>query len=114
MPAAAPALTRMVRSAAGGGRMEHGPIDHQSTAMDGAPPNRLPEPTGRRPRRLTRWAVPAGAVLAVGGVIAGMTTAGAQAAPVLPPRSAAQLLTDVATSAGPGPMTGTISDRKSV
>jgi len=90
--------------------MEHGPIDHQSTAMDGAPPNRLPEPTGRRPRRLTRWAVPAGAVLAVGGVIAGMTTAGAQAAPVLPPRSAAQLLTDVATSAGPGPMTGTISE----
>jgi outer membrane lipoprotein-sorting protein len=83
--------------------MEHGPIDHQSTAMDGAPPS-------RRPWRLTRWAVPAAAVLAVGGVIAGMTTAGAQAAPVLPPRSAAQLLTDVATSAGPGPMTATISE----
>lgn len=83
--------------------MEHGPIDHQSTAMDGVP-------AARRPRRISRWAVPAGAVLAVGGVIAGMTTAGAQAAPVLPPRSAAQLLTDVATSAGPGPMTGTISE----
>lgn len=86
--------------------MEHGPIDHQSTAMDmddGAP-------EGRRPRRLTRWAVPAGAVLAVGGVIAGMTTAGAQAAPVLPPVSAAQLLTDVATSTGPGPMTATVSE----
>ena len=54
--------------------------------------------------------MPGVAVLAVGGVIAGMSAAGAQAAPVLPARSAAQLLTDVATSAGPGPFTGTISE----
>jgi hypothetical protein len=54
--------------------------------------------------------VPAVAVLAVGGVIAGTTAAGAQSAPVLPARSAAQLLTEVATSPGPGPMTGTIQE----
>ena len=78
--------------------MTHGPIDQQSS------------PAGRRLGRAARWAVPGVAVLAVGGVIAGMSTAGAQAAPVLPARSAAQLLTDVATSAGPGPFSGTISE----
>ena len=92
--------------------MTHGPIDHQSSPTEsgrapGGSPARSP---GRRLGRAARWAVPGVAVLAVGGVIAGMSTAGAQAAPVLPARSAAQLLTDVATSAGPGPFSGTISE----
>jgi outer membrane lipoprotein-sorting protein len=87
--------------------MTHGPIDHQSLPIDSTPP-------GRRLRRRARWAVPGVAVLAVGGVIAGMSAAGAQAAPVLPARSAAQLLTDVATSAGPGPFSGTISETASL
>lgn len=77
------------------------PVDH---------PVDSPSGPGRRRGRAARWAVPGVAVLAVGGVIAGMSAAGAQAAPVLPARSAAQLLTDVATSAGPGPFTGTISE----
>lgn len=61
-----------------------------------------------------RWAVPAVAVLAAGGVIAGTTAAGAQSAPVLPALSAAQLLTDVATSSGPGPMSGTVQETASL
>jgi hypothetical protein len=78
------------------------PVDHPSAPLEHG--------SGRRRGRSARWAVPGVAVLAVGGVIAGMTAAGAQAAPVLPARSAAQLLTDVATSAGPGAFTGTISE----
>lgn len=78
------------------------PVDHPSAPLDRGP--------GRRRGRSARWAVPGVAVLAVGGVIAGMSAAGAQAPPVLPARSAAQLLTDVATSAGPGAFTGTISE----
>jgi outer membrane lipoprotein-sorting protein len=49
----------------------------------------------------TRWAVPAGAVGAVGMVIAGSVIAGAQAAPALPARTAAQLLADITRSAAP-------------
>jgi hypothetical protein len=83
--------------------MEHGPIDHQDAPLgDAVPRSRL--------SRGARWAVPAVAVLAVGGVIAGTTAAGAQSAPSLPARSAAQLLTEVATSPGPGPMSGTITE----
>jgi outer membrane lipoprotein-sorting protein len=52
--------------------------------------------------------VPAGAVVAVAAVVAGTTVAGAQAAPALPARSAAQLIADVQQSGGPGPMTATI------
>jgi hypothetical protein len=95
------------------------PVDHPSATTDGAPSGRRlrrrpdgspADPASRRRGRAARWAVPGVAVLAVGGVIAGMSAAGAQAAPVLPARSAAQLLTDVATSAGPGPFTGTVSE----
>jgi hypothetical protein len=74
--------------------MEHGPMDEQ----------------GRSWGRAARWAVPGVAVLAVGGVIAGTSVAGAQAAPVLPARSAQQLLADVAQSAGTGPMTATVQE----
>ena len=49
---------------------------------------------GRLPRQ-ARWAVPVGAVAAVGMVIAGSAIAGAQASPQLPARSTAQLLAAV-------------------
>ena len=87
--------------------MERGAMDQQGVPAEGAAP-------GRRRSRSARWAVPGIAVLAVGGVIAGMSAAGAQAAPVLPARSAAQLLTDMAKSAGPGPMSGTIQETASL
>jgi outer membrane lipoprotein-sorting protein len=52
--------------------------------------------------------VPAGAVVAVAAVVAGTTVAGAEAAPSLPGRSAAQLIAAVQRSPGPGPFSGTI------
>ena len=58
------------------------------------------------PRRM-RWAVPAAALIATGGVIAGFQMPVAQASPSLPARTAAQLLTDVATAKAPA-MTGTV------
>lgn len=60
--------------------------------------------------RRARWAVPAGAVLAVGAVVAGATVAGAQTAPSLRARSAAQLLVAVQQASGPGPMTATVQE----
>ena len=61
--------------------------------------------TGRR----ARWAVPAGAVAVVAAVTAASVTTTAAAAPVLPARTPAQLLTAVASHAGPPPaMTGTV------
>ncbi|HKD86911.1 MAG TPA: hypothetical protein VKB62_00155 [Streptosporangiaceae bacterium] len=57
-----------------------------------------------------RWAVPAGAVAVTGIVIAAATVASADSAPSLPPRTPAQLLTEVAQ--GPakplGPLTATV------
>ena len=66
------------------------------------------QPLGRR----ARWAVPAGAVVAVAAVVAGTSlAAGAQAAaPNLPTRTAAELLSDTQQAAGPGPMTATVSE----
>jgi hypothetical protein len=58
------------------------------------------------PRRM-RWAVPAAALIATGGVIAGFQMPVAQASPSLPARTAAQLLTDVATAKAPA-MSGTV------
>jgi hypothetical protein len=63
--------------------------------------------------RRTRWAVPAGAVAVVGLVAAGIgISAGAQAAPALPARSAAQLLAGTlrAIAAPPPAMTATVSE----
>ena len=62
--------------------------------------------------RQARWAVPAGAVAAVGVVIAGSTLAGAaQAAPRLPARSTAQLLAAVdARSALPSALQATVQE----
>jgi outer membrane lipoprotein-sorting protein len=61
--------------------------------------------------RQARWAVPAGAVAAVGLVIAGSALAGAQAAPQLPARSTAQLLAAVdARSALPSALQATVQE----
>jgi outer membrane lipoprotein-sorting protein len=57
-----------------------------------------------------RWAVPAGAVAITGIIIAAATVASADSAPSLPPRTAAQLLTEVArgTAKPLGPLTATV------
>jgi outer membrane lipoprotein-sorting protein len=66
------------------------------------------------PRR-ARWAVPAGAVAAAGLVIAGSALAGAQAAPQLPARTAAQLLAAVdGRSALPSALQATVQETVSV
>jgi hypothetical protein len=65
----------------------------------------------RRLSRRARLAVPAGALLAVGGVIAAVQLPSAQAAPALPARTAAQLIADVtqAVQTGPAPaLSGTV------
>ena len=62
--------------------------------------------------RRTRWAVPAGALVITGGVIAGSVISVAQAAPGLPARTAAQLLAEAADSATP-PLTGTVVETAS-
>jgi outer membrane lipoprotein-sorting protein len=51
--------------------------------------------------RRTRWAVPAGALVVTGAVMAGSLISGAQAAPSLPSRTPAQLLAAVAQDQGP-------------
>ena len=57
-----------------------------------------------------RWVVPAGAVAVTGIVIAAAAVASADSAPSLPPRTAAQLLTEVAqaTAKPLGPLTATV------
>ena len=62
--------------------------------------------------RRARWAVPAGALVVTGGVIAGSVISVAQATPGLPARTAAQLLAEVADSVPP-PLTGTVVETAS-
>lgn len=62
--------------------------------------------------RRARWAIPAGALVVTGGVLAGSLITAAQAAPGLPTRTAAQLLADVADSTTP-PLTGTVVETAS-
>jgi outer membrane lipoprotein-sorting protein len=57
--------------------------------------------------RRARWAVPVGALVVTGGVMAGSLISVAQAAPGLPARTPAQLLVQVADSTTP-PLTGTV------
>lgn len=65
--------------------------------------------------RSARWAVPAGAVAVVAAVAAGSLIGVAQAAPALPPRTAAQLLASVAGSTTPPPpLTGTVVETASL
>ncbi len=62
--------------------------------------------------RRARWAVPAGALVITGGVLAGSLISVAQAAPGLPARTPAQLLAEVADSTPP-PLTGTVVETAS-
>ena len=62
--------------------------------------------------RRARWAVPAGALVITGGVMAGSLISVAQAAPGLPARTPAQLLAEVADSTTP-PLTGTVVETAS-
>ena len=63
--------------------------------------------------RWTRWAVPAGALVVVGGVLAGSLISVAQASPGLPSKTPAQLLVQVADSTTP-PLTGTVVETTSL
>ena len=62
--------------------------------------------------RRARWAIPAGALVITGGVLAGSLITAAQAAPGLPAHTAAQLLAEVADSTPP-PLTGTVVETAS-
>lgn len=64
--------------------------------------------------RGTRWAVPAGAVVVVGGVLAGSMISVASAAPSLPQRTPAQLLASLAGKTSAPAMTGTIVETSSL
>jgi outer membrane lipoprotein-sorting protein len=63
--------------------------------------------------RRTRWAVPVGALVVTGAVLAGSLISVAQASPGLPPRTPAQLLVQVADSVPP-PLTGTVVETTSL
>jgi outer membrane lipoprotein-sorting protein len=66
-------------------------------------------------RRRARWAVPAGAVAAVGVVIAGSVIAHGQTTPTLPARTTAQLLAAVDNPAAlPSAMTATVQETASL
>ena len=62
--------------------------------------------------RRARWAIPAGALVVMGGVLAGSLITAAQATPGLPARTPAQLLAEVADSTTP-PLTGTVVETAS-
>jgi outer membrane lipoprotein-sorting protein len=62
--------------------------------------------------RRARWAVPAGALVVTGGILAGSLITTAQAAPGLPARTPAQLLAQVANATTP-PLTGTVVETAS-
>ncbi len=65
------------------------------------------------PRR-ARWAVPAGAVIVVGGVLAGSMISVAQASPSLPAKTPAQLLAALAAKPQTPPLTGTVVETSSL
>ena len=62
--------------------------------------------------RRARWAVPAGALVITGGILAGSLISVAQAAPGLPAKTPAQLLAEVADSTTPS-LTGTVVETAS-
>ena len=63
--------------------------------------------------RRTRWAIPVGALVITGAVMAGSLISVAQASPGLPSRTPAQLLAQVADSVTP-PLTGTVVETTSL
>jgi hypothetical protein len=64
--------------------------------------------------RRARWAVPTGAVVVVGGVLAGSMISVAQAAPSLPAKTPAQLLASLASKPATPPLTGTVVETSSL
>jgi outer membrane lipoprotein-sorting protein len=64
--------------------------------------------------RRVRWAVPTGAVIVAGGVLAGSMISVASAAPSLPAKTPAQLLTALAAKPQTPPMTGTVVETSSL
>ena len=64
--------------------------------------------------RRARWAVPAGAVVVVGGVLAGSVISVAQASPSLPAKTPAQLLAALASRPATPPLTGTVVETSSL
>jgi outer membrane lipoprotein-sorting protein len=64
--------------------------------------------------RRARWAVPTGAVVVVGGVLAGSMISVAQAAPSLPAKTPAQLLASLASRPATPPLTGTVVETSSL
>lgn len=64
--------------------------------------------------RRGRWAVPAVAIVATGGVIAGLQIPAAQASPQLPARTAAQLLAEINQDQKLPPLTGTVVETTSL
>ena len=75
----------------------------------------MPSPADLVRRRRARWAVPVGALAAVGLVIAASVIGGAQAAPKLPARTTAQLIAAVdAAAAWPSALTGVVQETASL
>jgi len=64
--------------------------------------------------RRARWAVPTGAVVVVGGVLAGSMISVAQAAPSLPAKTPAQLLAALAAKPATPALTGTVVETSSL
>ena len=64
--------------------------------------------------RRARWFVPAGAVIVVGGVLAGSMISVAQASPSLPAKTPAQLLSALAARPQTPPLTGTVVETSSL
>ena len=64
--------------------------------------------------RWARWAVPAGALAVTGGLLAGSVIPAAEAAPLLPSRTPAQLLAALAAKTSAPPLTGTVVETASL
>ena len=64
--------------------------------------------------RRARWAVPTGAVVVAGGVLAGSMISVAQASPSLPSKTPAQLLASLASRPATPPLTGTVVETSSL
>ena len=64
--------------------------------------------------RRARWAVPTGAVVVIGGVLAGSMISVAQASPSLPAKTPAQLLAGLAAKPDTPPLTGTVVETSSL
>lgn len=64
--------------------------------------------------RWGRWAVPAGVLVVAGGLLAGSVIPAAQAAPLLPSRTPAQLLAALAARTSAPPLTGTVMETASL